>query len=393
MRWKEAVVFFVAFLFIKCHAKGGSKGAKSNGGIDSTTDRKIEYMLYTVGEVSRIAKDFGAVEGEKTGNRAGKAGVRPSVKKGGIKSKSLLKLKKVSRMLGKMAPFLGVAGFLAPFILAFFGEQDQTLKIIQKNFFEVNEKLDKIDSKLDEIKVLITSEVQKASYIHVESDITFGYRQMNLMFKEIKKVQNGCKTKEQCSQDKIKIGEKFSKKMQATETALHTLLRGLAGSSSEVQKSLMSVVMKETKCNIPQMVSFYEKMFSLSRQGQMVVLVLQQLQGSKMSVLESTNHWLKSMYAFRDRMYETTNHCYTNVRDYVYEDLEKMSGTDVKDIKIQLDRKYDWVEWVSGIVLRGGFLCCGSRKLTYFYGGKRKYSVISTAFGHKNSDGNGNVIF
>ena len=41
----------------------------------------------------------------------------------------------------------------------------------------------------------------------------------------------------------------------------------------------------------------------------------------------------------------------------------------------------------------GGFLFCGSRKLTYFHSGKRKYCVISTDFGHKNSDGNGNIIF
>ena len=352
MRWKEAIVFFVVFVFMKCHAKGGGGGGKgkASGGIDSSTDRKVEYILYTVGEVSRIAKDFSSAEGEKITSRAGKAGTRPGVKKGKLRTKSLLKLQKVGRILGKMAPFLGVAGFLVPFILAFFGQKDQKLEIMQKHFFEVNEKLDMIDSKLDEIKVLITSEVQKATYIQVESDITFGYRQMKLMFKEIKNVQDGCKTKEQCSRDKMKIGVRFSKKMKATEKALHTLLRGLAGSSSEVQKSLMSVIMEETNCNIPQMMTFYEKMFSLSRQGQMVVLVLQQLQGSKMSLLESTNHWLKSMHAFRDRMYETTNHCYKNVRTYVYDDLEKMSGSDVNDIKIQLDRKYDWIEWVSGIL-------------------------------------------
>ena len=41
----------------------------------------------------------------------------------------------------------------------------------------------------------------------------------------------------------------------------------------------------------------------------------------------------------------------------------------------------------------GGVLFCGSQKSTYFHGGNRKYSVISTDFGHKNSDGNGNIIF
>ena len=40
-----------------------------------------------------------------------------------------------------------------------------------------------------------------------------------------------------------------------------------------------------------------------------------------------------------------------------------------------------------------GFLFCGSWKLANFRGGKRKYSVIYTDFGHKLSDGNGNIIF
>ena len=42
---------------------------------------------------------------------------------------------------------------------------------------------------------------------------------------------------------------------------------------------------------------------------------------------------------------------------------------------------------------KGGVLFCGSRKWTYFHGGIRKFSVISTDLGHKNSDGNGNIIF
>ena len=45
------------------------------------------------------------------------------------------------------------------------------------------------------------------------------------------------------------------------------------------------------------------------------------------------------------------------------------------------------------VVNLGGFLFCGNRKLTNFHGGKRKYSVMSTDFGHKNNDVNGNIIF
>ena len=42
--------------------------------------------------------------------------------------------------------------------------------------------------------------------------------------------------------------------------------------------------------------------------------------------------------------------------------------------------------------LRGLVLFCESRILTYFHGGIRKFSVISTDLGHKNSNGNGNII-
>ena len=82
MRWKEAIVFFVVFVFMKCHAKGGGGGGKgkASGGIDSSTDRKVEYMLYTIGEVSRAGKEFGALPGESTTVRAGKNGNRPGVK-------------------------------------------------------------------------------------------------------------------------------------------------------------------------------------------------------------------------------------------------------------------------------------------------------------------------
>ena len=41
---------------------------------------------------------------------------------------------------------------------------------------------------------------------------------------------------------------------------------------------------------------------------------------------------------------------------------------------------------------RGGSILRKS-EINYFHGGKRKYSVISTDFGQKNRDGNGNIIF
>ena len=44
---------------------------------------------------------------------------------------------------------------------------------------------------------------------------------------------------------------------------------------------------------------------------------------------------------------------------------------------------------MAGCIEGGSF--CGKRILTYFHGGKRKYSVYLTDFGHKNSGVNGNT--
>ena len=234
-----------------------------------------------------------------------------------------------------------------PFALAFFGQSDPTMEIMTRNFFEINEKLDRIDSHLEEMKVLITSATQKAAYIKVESDIEFGYRQMKLMFKKWKEVGNNCDSKKQCRRARIKIAENYAEKMDGAEKALNVLLRGLAGNGSEFAESLMSIVQRDTNCDIPQMMSVYEKIFFLARKGQMVVVVLTKLRESKTSVLESMDHWLKNMYAFRDRMYETTDYCYQNINKYVHKDLEKMSGFDVDYIQRHLNMKYDWVDWVS----------------------------------------------
>lgn len=295
-----------------------------------------------------------ATPGDQSTVKAGKAGNRVKAGKGlkSFKTKSMSKFSKMAGLFGKMAPMLGLMGFVVPFILAFFGQSDPTLKIMTDNFFQINEKLDHIESQLDEMKVLITSASQKAAYIETESTIKHGYRQMNVMFKEWKGVEKNCTTKKQCLRDKIKIAETYAKKMEGTETALNTLLTGLAAPGSEFSKSIMSLIQKDTNCDVPQMMNVYEKMFSLARKAQNVVVVLKKLRESKTSMLESNNHWLQNMYEFRDRMYETTNYCFTNLRYYVQKDLEKMTGQDVSYIQTQLNRKYDWVKWVSGIYIR-----------------------------------------
>ena len=60
MRWKESVFLFLTSCLMTCRAKGGGgKAGKSSGGIDSTTDRKIEYGMYAVGELKLfMSRDF-----------------------------------------------------------------------------------------------------------------------------------------------------------------------------------------------------------------------------------------------------------------------------------------------------------------------------------------------
>ena len=366
MRW---LVTFLSLFYVSCESAGGKAAKSSEGGIDATTDRQVEYSLYFFGELSRWAKDYAAskyegLEGTST-TRAGKAGFRNNKKiktKPGInslgdaglaglgeatpesKSKSVSKFAKIAKFIGKAAPALGVLGFLVPFVLTFFGQQDHTLQIILDQFFEVNEKLDEINSKLDGMEDMITFNTQRAAYIQVESDIENGYRQMNLMFQELK--DSKCNTTEECNRSKTKIAERYIEKMEPTDRALHTLFRGLT-TPSEFQDSLLKLVMLKSNCDVPRILDVYEKMLFLAHRGGMVSVVLKKLTESETSVLESTNHWMKNMYVFRNQTYKIINHCYSNAVRHVYEDLKKMSGYDLDYVKQHLDKKYDWVSWVS----------------------------------------------
>ena len=105
--------------------------------------------------------------------------------------------------------------------------------------------------------------------------------------------------------------------------------------------------------------------------------------------------WLVDSIWTRYDYFEKQNiivHTHTVIQSEVVQTkvLTNLSIMWLHNFLIKFSSKSAPIGWIH---LDGGFLFCGSRKLTYFHGGKRKYSVISTDFGHKNSDGNGNIIF
>ena len=93
---------------------------------------------------------------------------------------------KLFKLVGKMAPFLGAAGGLISFILAFLPKQDSPeLAFMKKEFAKVNTKLDVITSELDHLEDLLKYEVQRAAYIKAANKIAFGFVKLNEFFNEL----------------------------------------------------------------------------------------------------------------------------------------------------------------------------------------------------------------
>ena len=110
--------------------------------------------------------------------------------------------------IGSIAPFLGAAGAFLSIILAFLPKEDSAeLKYMKDKFSEVNNKLDIITDKLNDIENLITFEAQRAAYISAENDILFGYAKLNEFYAECETTD--CDDDVSCLEIRTKIAERF----------------------------------------------------------------------------------------------------------------------------------------------------------------------------------------
>ena len=335
VKWLCCVLFILVMLLMTWHGRVSGQTKKDDTYLAQQGIRAVKEVTGIFATKAKAAVDVLT----KAGKTAAEA------------AKSLGKLMKVVAFIGKAAPFLGVAGFLLPMIMGLIGGESGTTKLLKEQFFKVNEKLDKLSNKLDKIDSKITFENQRAAYIDPQEVITFSYDRLQRMIRELGTVKCDPDKPKECNRKKLKVAERFLKDFQNTELALHKLFS--IGEPSLFKDPLMQLFRKNYDCDIPKLAGTFEKLWGLSRKGQMVVNMKEQLSGSDASIVGSTDAYMKMMYKFRQSFYTEINECRaqmfeTNKKKNLYlKDLKANEDKGVGTIKKFLEDKYPWLKWVS----------------------------------------------
>ena len=328
VKWLCCVLFILVMLSMIWHGRVSGQTKKDDTFLAQQGIRSVHMITNIIASKAKDAAEAAAEAG-----------------------KALGKLLKVASFIGKMAPFLGVAGFLAPMILGLIGGASPQMKLLKAEFFKVNDKLDKITDKLDKLENKIKFENQRAAYIEPQEKINFSYRKMQKMIKELGNVKCDPEKAKECSRKKIKVAERYLKNFEGVELARDTIF--ISGEGSVFKEPLMKLMNENYDCDIPKLTDTFKKLWGLARKAQMVVNMKEQLSGSEMSVVESTDTFMKIMYKFRESFYKEINKCHSQMletkkeKNLFMKDVTAKEDKPVATIKQFLEDKYIWLKWVS----------------------------------------------
>ena len=262
------------------------------------------------------------------------------------------KTSKMFKSIGRMASFLGAAGGFVSFVLAFLPSRDSAeLTYMKKQFTLVNTKLDKITTKLDDIKSLITFQNQRSAYISSSRAILYGHKRL---FKFINEVQRTpCPSKSACKRIRARIASRYVRDLNVKKH-LDKVLQGTFSRTSVFGDPLLSLVSKTSKCNFAKINWFANGILKLAFKGQQVVLAYEKLMGSKHSITQSMNDWLANIYRLRAKSYTVKNNCFSNIKHILLQDIRNSdyqvrspsNAAANKAVKSFLEKKYPWLNVV-----------------------------------------------
>ena len=83
-------------------------------------------------------------------------------------------------------------------------------------------------------------------------------------------------------------------------------------------------------------------------------MAYEKLTGSKFSITQSMNDWLKLLYALRDNAYSTKQQCFSKISSYMIQDINNkkyqvgVSSNDQanQEVRKVMGEKYKWLGWV-----------------------------------------------
>ena len=259
------------------------------------------------------------------------------------------KVSKLAKISAKLSGAFGVLGALFTAILAVIpATESPEIKLMKSEFGKLSEKMDKVARSLEDTKGLIKLDTQRAAYIEHENVIHNGYSKLQECFRKLENVT--CSDQTDCKRKKILVAEGYIGSMKVQQS-LATVLRGVT-SNSAFGKSLLDLLKEESKCNVPKINLFANKVTALITKGITVSIFHDLLTKTGYNVLDGAvvgDGMLRSLESKRQMIQQI---CLQNINYWMPLDVidshdqfsSDIQQTNTKLLKT-LKTKYPWIHW------------------------------------------------
>ena len=263
--------------------------------------------------------------------------------------KHATKLLNIASKTAKIAGAFGVFGALFSIVMAFIpGSESPELTLMKSEFGKLSEKVDTISRSLDDTKGLIKLDTQRAAYIEYENTIHHGFSQSNEC---LNKVQNAtCSGQKECKRKKVLIAEGYIQSMKV-QKSLEAIWRGVT-SSSTFGSSLLDLLKDESKCNVPKIDLFANKVTALITKGMSVSIFHDLLTKTDYNILDSTVVGDRMLRTLESRRQAIQQSCFANIGYWMPLDIRNskdLFSSDIHETNTKLlqilKTKYPWIYW------------------------------------------------
>ena len=264
-------------------------------------------------------------------------------------AKKFSRLVKLATNTAKIAGALGVFSAIFSIALAFIPKGDSPeLKYMKTEFGKLSRKMDKISRSLDETKDLIKLETQKAAYLQYEHKIHYGVSKMEECLKKLDNVK--CLNETDCKRKKQLIAQGYVKAMQVDQS-IDAIARGVS-SNTAFGTAMLSLLKQNSKCNIPKLNLFTNKITAMITKGFSVTIFRNILTRTDHNVLDDTVRANEMLRMVESKRQKTEQSCFRNMGYWMSLDVRNSEDIFLSDIQAtntkllgRLKLKYPWVNW------------------------------------------------
>ena len=268
---------------------------------------------------------------------------------GSFNSSKHAALVKLSQHTAKLAGVLGVFSAIFSLVMTFLPtEESAELKYMKSEFGKLSGKVDTIARSLDDTKNLIELAANKALYASYEHKIHYEFLQMEKCIKQLEKVR--CSDERSCRQKKQLVAQNYVRAMNVHES-IYAIFRGVT-TDTTFGTAMLSLLKRKSKCNIPKINLFANKIIALMTKGFTVSIFHKMLTITDHNVLDDTvqaNEMFRSVERKRQDIEES---CFKNMDYWMSLDVQNSYDIFSSDIQITntkvinlLKLKYPWIHW------------------------------------------------